>query len=213
MLSYSVHDDLERAMRQLRTFSEEAQFKFAVAQALTDTAKDAQMEVQRNMAMRFILRRDWIVKGIRIKPATKADMEAWVYSKDEFMGRQEEGGTKTPKQDKHLAIPYQARTNPRALIPASNLPGNLGKATIEIVNKRGRRTIRGKGGQAFKFEVRGITYLVRRRGKRLEFLYVLQSQARVEPRLGLARDATKIAQSRFMRHLERRFEQALRSAR
>lgn len=213
-MELSVQTDIEQAIRKLQSIAEAQQLRFAVAAALTDTAKQGQAEVKANMPRRFTLRRQWVVSGIRIKPATKADLEAWVYSKDPFMGRQEQGGIKRPKEDQHLAVPYQARRNPRSLIRTADLPRNLGKASIDVVNRRGAaKTIKGKGGQAFKFETGGITYLVRRRGKKLEFLYALKRDAKVEPRLGLAQDVTRIAKTRFMRNLEGRLTMAVRTAR
>lgn len=214
-MEISVQTDIDRALRQLTSITEAQQLRFAVAAALTDTALDGQAEVRRNMRRRFIIRRDWIIKGIRIKPATKAKLEAWVYSIDEFMGRQERGEAKRPARDTHLAVPYQARTSPQAIIRNADLPQHLGKKEIEIVNRKGvKRTIKGKGGEAFKFEAGGVTYLVRRRGAKLEFLYALQRQTKpLKPRLGLADDVRMIARTRFGRHLQRRMEMALRTAR
>lgn len=212
-MQFSVQTDIDRAIKQLASITEAQQLRFAVAAALTDTAKDGQAEVRRNMRRRFTIRRQWVINGIRIRPASKRDLESWVYSIDPFMGRQEHGGEKKPAQDTHLAIPYQARKNPQAIIRQADLPQHLGKKEIEIVNRKGgKRTIKGKGGEAFKFETGGITYLVRRRGAKLEFLYALKTEAKIEPRLGLADDVRMIARTRFTRHLQRRMEIAMRTA-
>jgi len=77
---------------------------FAAARALTWTAQDAQKEIQRELPQRFIIRNSFVQKGVRIKAATKSNLQATIFDKDDFMTLQETGGTKTPR-GRHLAIP------------------------------------------------------------------------------------------------------------
>lgn len=169
--------------------------RFAVARALTDTAADIQADVRRTMPQKFVLRRDWIVKGIRITPAKKDSLVAAVYSKDaSFMARQETGGDKTPKQGQNLAIPAigprGVKRTKAGIIQKSQLPGAL-------------------GNKAFKVQGRSGKQLLMMRDKRgLRLLYVLQHDARVKPRLGLHSTAEKLAGPRFNRHFGLRWREA-----
>lgn len=213
-MNISVQTDIENAIRKLRSITEQQQFRFAVAKALTNTAYEVQKEVRKNMPQRFVLRRQWIVQGIRVEKATKGKLEAVVYSKDEFMSRQETGGTKAPKFDQHLAIPMRAvRRTKSDLINAADLPSNLGKAEFTV--RRGQKTMqrRGAGGSVFKLVANGKTYLCRRRNGKVELLYLLVPRAQVRKRLGMGDDGQKVARARFVQNLEDALEYAVRTAR
>lgn len=80
------------------------QLPYVGARALTWTAQDCQREVQRLLPQRFTIRNTWTEKGIRIQPATKSNLTAVIYSRDDYMERQETGGTKTPK-GRSLTLP------------------------------------------------------------------------------------------------------------
>ena len=214
MIQVSVKADIDKALRQIQTVSEAKQLRFAIAKALTSTAADVQKEVRKNMPDRFTLRRQWVVNGIRMEKATKENLTATVYSKDVFMGRQEVGGTKTPKFDHHLAIPMRAvRRYKSDIINPADLPSNLGKAEFSV--KRGGKTVarRGAGGTAFKIVSNGRTFLCRRRNGKVELLYMLIPKAQVKKRLGLGEDALKVARSRFALNLQEAMEYAMRTAR
>lgn len=214
MIQISVKTDIESAISQLQTIAEAKQMRFAVAKALTATAVEVQQEVRKNMADRFTLRRQWIVQGIRVDKATKENLTATIYSKDAFMGRQEVGGTKTPKYDQHLAIPMRAvRRYKSGMINPADLPSNLGQASFTV--KRGGKEAarRGAGGSVFKLVSKGRTFLCRRRNGQVELLYMLIPKADVKKRLGLAEDAQKIAKARFGINLRDAMEYAMRTAR
>lgn len=198
------------------------QLPFAAALALTQTAKDAQASVRASMPAKFTLRRQWIVQGIRIKPANKTTLEAWVYSKDAFMARQETGGIKTGKPGGgnfssssvaeatkgvrarpvggRVAVPTdKVLRNKSDIIRKSDLPAGLGKKAFVI----------GKGGNE--------QYLARRfsKGKRagLQILYVLKGSTYIKPRLGLEEITTKVVERRFNKHFSEAFERAISTAR
>lgn len=214
MIKISVASDIQKAIGQLQTLAEAQQFRFSVAKALTVTASQVQQEVRKNMPARFTLRRQWIVSGIRIERATKDNLTATVYSKDPFMGRQEVGGTKTPKYDNNLAIPLSAvRRSKTGMINAADLPQNLGKAEFTV--KRGQKMAprRGAGGSVFKMVSNGRTYLCRRRNGQVELLYLLVPRAQIKKRLGMGDDAQKIARANFSQNLKDALENALRTAR
>jgi Family of unknown function (DUF6441)/Bacteriophage HK97-gp10, putative tail-component len=214
MLQISVAAEIQTAIAKLQTLAEAKQFRFSVAKALTQTAVEVQREVKKNMPSRFTLRRQWIVQGIRMEKATKDNLTATVYSKDAFMGRQEVGGTKTPKYDQHLAIPMRAvRRYKSGMINPADLPANLGQAQFTV--KRGGKDAarRGAGGSVFKLVSNGRTFLCRRKNGKVELLYMLVPRAKVEKRLGLADDAVKVARARFSENLRDALEYAMRTAR
>lgn len=199
-MEINVQSDLKRAMRQLSTFTEKKQFAFATARALTQTAVEVQTEVKRNMPSRFTLRRDWIVKGMRITKATKSNLVATVYSRDKFMGLQEAGGTKNPLRN-YLAIPTSmVKRTPKDLVKKSERPAAL-------------------GDRASVVEVNGNKYLALKKprkaanGQKLRLLYLLVPRAKMEKRLGLEKDGHRVARARFMENLRRSLEEAVRTAR
>lgn len=122
MIQVKVNADL---VNRRLTDLEQKQLPFATARALTWLAMDVQKEERRELPRRFTIRNTWVAKGIRIKPAKKTRLVAEVYSRDDFMERQEEGGTKRPKQGQHLAVPVDARRNKRGIITKANRPTSI----------------------------------------------------------------------------------------
>lgn len=175
------------------------QVPFATALALTRTAQDAQFEVRRQLPSRFIIRNSWISQGIRITPATKSTLESAVYSKDDFMVRQETGGTKTPISGSSIAVPEAVRTNKRGIVTAANRPRAL-------LNKP-RTFIATIGG------VRGIWQRTTKKRKPLRLLFALVPSVRVSARFGFEKTVRAIVESRFARQFQLAFLQALRTAR
>lgn len=196
------------------------QIQFATARALTKTAQAVQQAVRAEMPSRFTLRRQWIVQGIRITPATKANLTATVYSKDAFMGRQETGGIKmgTPgggnfsstslQQPKgkrvrpamgRVAVPTEkVRRNKSEIIRKSELPAGLGERGFVI----------GKPGDT--------QYLAKRfaKGKRagLQILYVLKRSTRIKPRLGLRDIGIEVVRSKFAEIFSQSLSDAIATA-
>lgn len=200
MLSVSVQSDIEKAMAKLRSVAEAQQFRFAVAKALTMTAAEVQQEVRKNMPQRFTLRRQWVVQGIRIEKATKANLEALVYSRDKFMGLQETGGAKNALR-RYLAIPTSmVRRTKTDIIRKSDRPSSLGDKA-EIIEYNGHTWL------ALKKPRKGAG------GQQLRLLYLLIPRANLEKRLGLEKDGLRVSRARFQANLEMALEQAMRTAR
>lgn len=196
------------------------QIQFATARALTKTAQAVQQAVRAEMPSRFTLRRQWIVQGIRITPATKANLTATIYSKDAFMERQEYGGIKmgTPgggnfsstslQQPKgkrvrpamgRVAVPTEkVRRNKSEIIRKSELPAGLGERGFVI----------GKPGDT--------QYLAKRfaKGKRagLQILYVLKRSTKVKPRLGLRDIGIDVVRSKFAEIFSQSLSDAIATA-
>jgi hypothetical protein len=131
------------------------QLPFVMAKTLTDVATDAKLEVQRNVSRAFKLRNNWTMQGIRITPAKKAGnagrIEADVHTDTanratgapDYLGRQEDGGTKVPFGGRqYLAVPTRyLRQMAPGVIPAELRPRNL------LGSVAGRYTTRNRKGQ------------------------------------------------------------------
>lgn len=203
MLEIGVKSTLGKLVASLDAL-DEAQLPFTIAKALTATAIEAQTAVRLAMPSEFILRRDWIVKGIRIQPATKTDQRAILYSKDPFMGRQEYGGEKIPKLGgRYVAVPIEARPSDAMLIPKELLPGNMPRGTYVTSRRTGLPVASREGAKGAAFILHatdGRTYLARRMAGRLQMLYLLVGQADVKPRLNMGPIAQKIVHQRFAKN-------------
>lgn len=99
----------KETLAQIKNFAA-SQVPFAVAVALTKTAKFGQRKARRGLAHDFTLRsKKRMFKGVRITPAKKADFKkgrifADVYDIDQFLVIHATGGIRKPQGNK-LAIP------------------------------------------------------------------------------------------------------------
>jgi hypothetical protein len=146
------------------------QVPFALARALTWTAKDAQGDVRADLPKKFTLRNNFVSGGIKIVPARKGAPEAIVGSITPFMQRQEEGGTKTGKGGHRIGIPVKVKRNKRDIVPKSRWPAAV----------RGQpKTFVAKTGSGI-----GILRRVGRARYPLQILYWLKRGVKVQPRFG-----------------------------
>lgn len=200
MLQISVLSDIADAAAQLRSITDAKQLRFAVAKALTKTAQAAQAEVRTNMPNRFTIRRQWVIQGIKITPATRSDLTATVYSRDPFMGLQETGGTKNPLRN-YIAVPTRAVKRTKAdNIRAAERPKALGDKA-HIIELHGHKWL------ALKKPRKG------RSGNELRLLYLLIPRATIKARLGLAADSERIVRAQFVEQLQQTLAAAMKSAR
>lgn len=196
----TIEGNMGEAIAQMLTATDPGQLRFALSKALNETAKDVQNEVRQNIPKRFVLRRQWIVQGIRTLPSTKANLEAAVYSRDDFMQLQETGGDKTPR-GRYVAIPTSmVRRTPKDVIRKADRPKNLGdRARIE--------EYKGNKFLALKKARKG------KNGNQLRFLYLLIPRADIDQRLKLREDGERIAKAMFPQRLQEALEYAMRTAR
>lgn len=174
------------------------QFPFASALALTKTAQDVQLDERRDLSQNFVLRNNWVSQGVRIKAATKANLEAAVFQRDDFMVLQAEGGTKRPR-GRSLAVPIDARTNKRGIVPTGARPNAL----------KGRPRI-------FRKLIGNIDGLWQRRGKKrvpLRLLFVFERSVPVKPRFHFLPVAKRTVAARFARQFQIAFDRAIKTAR
>lgn len=197
MIRIGVKSDIRTLAASLSAL-DETQLPYSIARALTATAKEAQAQVVAAMPGEFILRRDWIVRGIRIDPARKNNLVATIYSRDPFMARQEYGGQKIPMDGgRNIAIPLAARPNPSSIIPDALLPANLGYAEYTPSKNGNLVTKKGTGNAAFRMVSNGKTYLALRTPSGLKMMYLLVPSAHITPRLHLGEITARVVRERF----------------
>lgn len=196
----NIQSDIKQAVAKLQSITDAKQLPFAIARALTVTARDVQDEVRNNLTQRFTLRNNWVRQGIQIQRATKQNLEAMVFSRDAFMGLQEVGGAKSPLGN-YLAVPTSlVRRTPKDMIRKADRPKSLGNKA-EVIEFMGRKWL------ALKRSRKG------RNKNDLRLMYLLVPRADIEPRLKLRDDGLRVSQAVFQRRLQESLELALRTAR
>lgn len=155
------------------------QIPFALKQALNGTILAAQREVLRQLPKRFIVRSNWVAKGLRTRFARKDDLTAVIGSKDAFMAAQELGGEKTA-QGQDMAIPI----GPGGTSPALRGAGLRGKTLKSRWPSAmpGTFAIRTKEGQDLVLQ-RTERYRSVSRGRKGGFSIVRDDRVRVVYRL------------------------------
>lgn len=104
------------------------QIPFATQEAVNRLAFAAQGQVKADLDKHFTIRRPWVGKRINVNKAHKSTwpfVSAEVGTQDEFMARQELGGTKSGMNGGRVAIPKAARPNPKVTTPQRAWPGKL----------------------------------------------------------------------------------------
>jgi hypothetical protein len=183
------------------------QTRFALASALTLTAKDAQTEVRNTIRGNFQIRNDWDVRGplaIKVRPATKTDLAAWVgtgfVDLEKFM-RQESGVVVDLPQGRFFAVPTKnVKRTKRELIRAAQRP----------------RALLGKRDFIIKTKARGVLVLYQRQGRghnsRMVAMYVLVPARRIREVDVLFGPTMKVFEKRFAPILEQQLKIAFATA-
>jgi hypothetical protein len=230
MAQLTVKVDISGFVAGRRNF-EEKQLPFITAKTLTDTARDAQVAVQRNVRQAFHLRNEWTVRGIRIKPADKKGnngrIEADVHTDTEnrktgapdYLGRQETGGTKIPfGGHEYLAVPTKyLRRMVSGVIPAELRPKALLGASGGRFQVHQRN---GKAGFRSQRIVNGFVFFIQKlRGGDLAIMgrpvaerhaypyYLLIHSAHVRrSQLDMEKTVERVVQERFARHWDQNWQ-------
>lgn len=82
----------------------EKDVRFVTAKTLTKTAQIAQGEIKKHLRETFVLRKPNFEKSIKIRPATKQNMQTEIYTMAAFATLQQTGGKQTA-QSGRLAVP------------------------------------------------------------------------------------------------------------
>lgn len=189
------------------------QAPFAMANTLNDTANAAQQAVKDSLASRFTLRRDTFVKntiyrqrGVDFATKTKLQAVVRVNPARNFLAQHEEGGRKAPVAGTNVAIPLEAvQPNPAIVVPKRLRPAalRLNQQVRKVVTPSGTFLVRNRPG-------RGRGGLV---GWRTEFLYKLQRDVPVRPRLQMRDTSEKAINASFVRLALLNIDHAIRTAR
>lgn len=177
------------------------QLPFAVANCLTQTAKQASDENKKHLRSVFTLRNDWTERGMTFKPAKKTDRSptALVIAGRPYLDLQEFGGDKVAHNGhKYIAVPMRTAMgiSNNQLIPASLRPANLiasGKGFI----------VDTRDGRHFLF-VRAGFGSGKRRYETIVPAYVLVNEVHVKSVL----DFQKITRDYAVAHLASNFADA-----
>jgi hypothetical protein len=175
------------------------QVPFAAAVALTRSARQGLLAVQKSIPQRFIIRKRGLLARFRMVRASKRDwpnLQAFVGSLDKFWSLQESGGTKKPTGSGTIAIPTRlARPHPTAKIRKSNLPGEAIQA-----------------GRA-RPEAQVIRLAKPRKSDPRSILYLRRKSATIPRRLGMEETLHDEVGRVYDAHFKRELEAALRSRR
>jgi hypothetical protein len=179
MLRLDLTGDIHRASTWLSQAARR-HIPEAAARALTGVAYDARDAVRADLPGRFTLRRPWVSRGIGVQPARSSALEALVYSRDEFMRLQEEGGAKSGTSAIPLG-PMAAKARSQ-VIPRSQWPGAL----------RQRSNVFYRAGMVFE-----------RRGQGIQPLWKLRQSQSVAPRFGMRETVRSVALAGMRQRMDR----------
>lgn len=197
------------------------QVNFAAANALNDLVFEARDTERNTVEGRFTIRRPWVLQGIQVPTggkATRDKLEADLVLDEQrdFLTKFEKGGVKRPVGPHSLAVPDDQAFRHTQVIPQGKRPKAF---EFRLHRTKLNNAVQFKGDQrTFIIEKgifeRGIFQRVGR-GPRSEarLLFWLTRAAQVEPDLRFERTANDVAQRSYHRHFQRRFIEALRTAR
>lgn len=154
------------------------EIEFATVVSLTRTVVLAQKKVRASLDKNFILRNSFTKKGIRIKPATKKDKTAEVFSLDWFIAQHEEGKSRAKPSQTPFLIEAFIR-DVAGLSETKRIPGRLRPKNILNKKIKGRQPTILKTGKGTK----GIFLRTDDSFMPLRLLYTIQDEpVKIKPR-------------------------------
>lgn len=201
-VSLSLTVDTKAVERDLARLAPAIRRKVIPA-ALNRTTDEALRKVRSDLPRYFTIRSPWVAKGFRTDKATPAKIEGRIFHRDQYLVAQEEGGDKTGRDGGHVAVPDEARPNPRAMTPRSKWPGKL-KRTFVVRAKSGALLLYQRTGKKV-----GKRPLVNKRGKvrpkvarglrnpNVKLMYVLTRRVRVKARWPFSRQVALVVANRW----------------
>ncbi|KRR21684.1 hypothetical protein [Bradyrhizobium retamae] len=186
----------------------ESSINTATAKALTFTAKDAQMALRTQVPAMFVIRRPWIVGGIRIKPANGGNLKAQVGSIDKYMERHVIGAGREKQAANSLSIRSKRGSNGRLATGGILIKpyGSIASAPVHTVVRRRLNRMENQKKKPFQIVSGGRVFIVRRKGKArkpLQSLAMLQNSADISENWDFFGTVSGVVQSRFPHHFYR----------
>jgi hypothetical protein len=178
--------------------------RFGVANALTQTAKQAQAAVQGELRGKFTLRGRWFEQnnkfGIKVKPAKPNALVAKVTTEAGWLAKQEAGGTHLPFRN-FLAIPTE---NVRPKGSTKIIRGPLRPANL-------------KNSFVIKSKKAGVSLLIQRygRGKKKQnrVMYILVSRVNIKAAHVFYDPIKKVVERRLATNIQKYVQEALNTIR
>lgn len=164
-----------------------SQLKYTIRFGVNQLAFGGAQAFKKQLSRRLILRNTWTLKGIRYRKAKNISMPtAVVFSRDEYLTKQQTGGRKKPKGNRYFSIPQAIRTNERKRITRAKQPAR-------ILQKKNTWISKGK--------------ILQRKKKKISVLYLFRKTAEFEPRINIGQAVmgyVKGNQKRIMRQAVRK---------
>jgi hypothetical protein len=195
--------DVVRALAKLK--NAEKQGRFALARALTLTAKDAAKDVTDALPQIFDKPTPFTKRSIAITPATAATLQSVVFVKDiqaGYLALEETGGTRGPKPGAPVTLPVNIRTNVYGNIARGRIAKEVAKPDVFVAAGKGLTRHLPPG----IYQRRKAT---RRAGARApKLLVALEPKATYRPRFGMK----KRVRATVLRVFDSRFTESARKA-
>lgn len=229
-MELSVKHDIFKVLPKLEQFTSR-QAPFAIAKALTATAKLVQGEVTAALPTAFDRPSAWTRKAFSMKRAEKSDLTAWVFAKDsqaKYLKPGVRGGARRVKGfEKRINAATEAddQAHAQKLVPTRNVrldaQGNVSLATIRRIAAQANASKGGskryfvgqpKGDGANAGRGYGI-YERTNKGKRIRALMVFAEPKGYRKRLDMPGIGARVVRREFVPQLQQAWAQAMRTAR
>lgn len=223
-MQITVDSNIKDVLPQLDQFTSR-QAPFAIAKALTSTAKAVQAEVTRQLPTAFDRPNAFTRRAFAIVPARKETLTATVFAKDlqaRYLRFGVQGGGRRVKGFERKAggdTQADEQAGTAKLVPTRNVrldaQGGVSLATIKRITQKGtKRYFIGKPKGAGPNEGRGYGIYERvQGGKRIRALMVFAEPKAYRKRLDLVGIGSRVVRARINDELRSAWALAIRSAR
>ena len=196
MFTINISSNVEQVMGRV-VGEAQKQIPYAIALALTRTAAEAKLEVDKKLPEIFDRPTPFTMRAIGYKGATKQNLTSQVFVRDiqaKYLKLQVTGGTRTPR-NRALVLPTD--------FPTDNY-GNLPRGAVKRLLAR---------SDVFSGKVRGVPGIWQRTGRGLVLLISYEPKATYQKRFDFVGIVRKVVEQRVRVNLEGALAVALRTAR
>lgn len=210
MISIRVTTDASKFQARLDNLVRK-QFPFAVARALTDTAKAARDQITAELPRIFDRPTPFTRNAVAYTAARRDNLTASVLVKDaqaRYLLLQETGGTRTPDKGRALVIPGKSL--------GLNAYGNIPSGALKRFRAQAQSGRRRKGRQIVYLpqSAKGSGgYFAEFGNGRLRRLTGFTATEKFRPRFGFQRRVADVARAKMASHMAKRMAEALQTAR